>query len=117
MESKLHNGIVNGIKRVREVKCLSQEAKCLIIKLGKKWIGNQIECDLEQSNIIIKGFKTTSNPKNFKNNLRGAIARVMTNNFGFNKVKVGKERQEDRGRVVITERGGDMLIRLDFKRE
>ena len=101
----------------RVIKALTEDAKKVLTEVGKRNIGNIVELDSEQSKKVIAGFKTSCKPSGFSSNLCFAIARHLTNEFGFEKIAVGKNKEMQENKARVNHKRDTDTIELDLRKD
>ena len=101
----------------RVLKSLTEDAQKVLTEIGKRNIGNIVELDAEQSKKVIAGFKTSCKPSGFSSNLCFAIARHLTNEFGFAKIEVGKNKELQENKARVNHKRDTNTIELDLRKD
>jgi len=98
-------------RKGRVARNLSENGRALLVERCKDWLENCIRLSEEDSNFIVSEFTTNCKPKNWERNFRMSLAGVITKEFGFDKVKAGKEMHPNIERVLYA----DGFIKLDLQ--
>ena len=101
----------------RVLKSLSEESKTILADVGQRNLGSIVELDVEQSKKVIAGFKTSCKPSGYSSNLCFAIARFLTNQFGFEKIVVGKSKELQENKARVRHNRESNTIELDLRKD